>query len=982
MYFRKQNFAKSSDSCRRYFKLLVILKAFVLPAIVLLAIVLPPSRTNSSGIEIIVPPAAAPTPTSTPAQKSDSPIQARTEAARIKIALRETRDIPLETAATSVIIVSPEIASAQIKNGLTLTITALQIGETMLIVSNNQRRYTFLVEVTGKKNDFEKQNIKSDEDPQNERSTLSGSYSVSYANGFGENPSLVRQKFEFQQKLPGKRTLRASGEVFRFLGNNSQEQAIAKTRDFGLDRLSLGVDTAEETIDVLDSQINSSPLSFNNYTMRGVHVVSTPNSNLRGAEFFAGLARPSLSFFDNDQGRLAGAIAPVMQTKLWRVRAGIFTVLPKQDNKFGSGGMVLQVSGTYAPNKTVNVEGEAAYSNGGISWRGRLDVQRKTFKAFGEILRMDKNSPFISVGAQPGARKTEAFGLQWQLTARFNASFNYNHTGILAPANARIAAFERSTLSANLGYSFSRNSRLGFRFIEQKLESRFSGAGSRFQIETLTATINYHNRFNRNWSNTFEARLNFSRESQAKAEMERGIILNEQLRFSWKGGSASGFVNYAHKSPSLASLIVRSPQLLPPLLQNAFISDPAQFLQTNRDRIRFLLPGIELPQTRNLDAGLRLQAAFSRYSLASEIRYSTGEISAQNQKNLLASFGVSARLDAANSIQVNGWRSIVSNGGSNSSSVVVSYTHRFGASGGKGFQFSKLFEAGRGRIQGRVYLDLNGNGQDEANEPGVAGMTVHLNANRSATTDEKGRYNFSDLHAGEYDVALFSNDLGVRLRATTATGQRTLISSRQTANLSFGVSNLGSIGGRIFNDVFLTNVQSVMSMPGIGGVRLMLRSSEESGLVIVQSSSSSGNYEFRNVRPGKYTLEIDSSTLPPNFRSPEQTSWSINVEPLQGFYLDIPLLAQRAISGVVFIDKDGDGQFDPQNDEPVEAALVTANGATTISDHNGAYLLRNLPAGNIKLQAVSQQDVVSLPLFIELDAEPVTRRAVNLIIQP
>lgn len=977
MYFRKQNFAKSPDTCGRPFKLLLILAAAVL-----LTIVAPPPRTYSSGVIVIAPPAAAVTPTPAPDQKSDSQIPAQTEAARIKIDLRETRDITLETAANSVIIVTPEIASAQIKNGLTLTITALQIGETILIVSSNQRRYTFLVEVASKKNDFGRRNIKSDQNPQNERSALSGSYSISYAKGFGESPSLVRQKFEFQQKLSSQRMLRASGEIFQLLGNPGQAQAIAKARDFGLDRLSLGVDTAEETIDVLDSQINSSSLSFNNYTMRGVHVVSTSNSNLRGAEFFAGLARPSLSFFDKDQGRLAGAIAPVIQTKSWRVSAGILTVLPKEDNKIGMGGTVLHVSGTYALNKTINAEGEADYSNGGISWRGRLDVQRKTFKAFGEILSLDKNSPFISIGAQPGARKTEAFGLQWQLSARFNASFNYHHTGYLPSANVRLAAFERSTLSANLGYSFSRNSRLGFRFIEQELENGFSGAGSRFQIEIRTATINYQNRMSRNWSNTFEAKLNFSREPQGRIEIERGIILNEQLRFSWKGGSAWGFVNYAYRSPSLASLIVRNPQLLPPLTQNAFISAPVQFLQTNQDRIRSLLPGIELPQTRNLDAGLRLQAAFSRYSLASEIRYSTSETLAQNQKNLLASFGVNARLDAANSVQVSGWRSIVSNGGSSLSSVVVSYTHRFGASGGKGFQFSKLFEAGRARIQGRVYLDLNGNGQDEANEPGVAGMTVHLDANRSATTDAKGRYNFTDLHAGEYEVTLLSQDLGVRLRSTTGTEQRIHISSRQTANLSFGVSNLGNIGGRIFNDVFFTNGQSITNMPGIGGVRLMLRSSEESGLVIARASSSTGSYEFRNVRPGKYTLEIDPSTLPPNFLSPEQTSWSINVEPLQGFYLDIPILAQRAISGVVFIDKDGDGRFNPQKDEPVEAALVTANGAATISDQKGAYLLRNLPAGNIKIQAISRQNVVSLPFFIELDAEPVTRRTVNLIIQP
>lgn len=923
--------------------------------------------------------------TTTPAQekvkrtapRENAPQQ--TQAPRLRVIARETRDVPFATTVTAVIVVSPEIATAQIKNPNSLTLTGLKVGETILIVSDGKRRYTFLIEVVGSTFTTTGRHHPLAEQLAVEQGGLSGSMALSFSVPIGDSPALLRQSFNLRRTLSPGRTLRISGEMFKFLGQGDRDLLRATAPGFGLNRLTLGLDTPDGTLDILDSQVNISPLSFNNFTMRGFHLVSTEGSRLRGAELFAGLARPSLSLLDDSQGSLAGVILPVAQGETWRVRTGFMAVIPQSSNKLGSGGTIWQVDGRYAPGKNITADGEAAYANGGLSWRARLDLRRGPFNAYGEIIRLDRRSPLISISAQPGERRTEAVAFQWRPVARFNTSVSYNHTAIAPPPSAHLrTALDRTSFSATASYRLTKNSRLGFRFTEQKIETGAPGGDFRFQLETRTATVNHNIRFNRSWSNNFEGRLNSNREARADAQTERGFYFSEQLRFSWKGGSATGFANYTRKTPSLAGLLVRHPQLLPPLLQRAFAADPTRFLQTNRDALAALLPGVELPQTRSLEAGLRLQTAFSRFNLASEVRSSVGEILARDQRSLLASFSASVRMDAANSVQVSGSRSFVNNEAGGQSALTVSYIHRFGAGSGGGFQFSKLLGMERGLVQGRVFFDTNGNGREDEGETGVPGMRVQIDGNKSATTDESGRFRFR-LNPGEYSVALISHDLGVRLRASTSTEQQVSLSSRQTVNLSFGVSNLGTLSGRIFNDLFLTGGPPTTGMPGISGVRLILQpEAGMNGSAVTGMVDVGGNYEFRNLDPGSYTLELDPSTLPANFRLPTQSGWPVMVEPLEGVYLDIPLSAQRAVSGIVFIDNDGDGAFDPRIDEVVVGARVTAARAEALSGSGGSYVLRNLPAGKIEVRARTKQDVESHPFVVELGVEPATRRNVNL----
>ena len=918
-------------------------------------------------------------------EKTPGQIPPQKQILRIKTAVAEVKEISLDSEIKSLVVVSPEIAAAHIKNGRALVITGLKTGETLLIITDGgQTRRTLIVEVGGKSAASERRHIVAEQVARKEIDKTSGSYNLAYVAGFDENPSLLRQTVEYRRALSGARTLRISGETFKFIDRDERRRALVKAQSYGLNRISIGIDSPDKTIDFLDSQVKISPLSLNNYRIRGFHLVTTPkaasaaNFKREGIEVFSGFAQPSLAFYDEKQGKIAGAMLPVAAGKSWQARAGFIIVEPQKNSRYNRGGTVLQANATYAPNKKISAYGETAFANGGLSWGARLDLKLKQFGAFGEIVRFDKDSPLNGVGAQSGGRKSEAFSFNWRPDTRFAVSAGFNHARVTRFANSRFGDFERSTLFANFNYKISRASRLNFRFIDQKIEIAVPGGAKNFQIEARRFVAGHNIRFNQNWTNNFEAAINFSRETRAAADLENGFNLTEQLRFSWKRNSVTGFFNYARNTPTLASLLIRNPQLLSPVLQSAFVLDPALFLQTYRDRIGFLLPGVELPQSRNLDAGILFQKTVSRFTLLGETRYGAGEISSQNQNNFYVSLGLGVRFDNANSFQINGWHSFGANG---QNALVFSFTHRFGADAGSGFQFSKLLGFGRGKIKGRVYYDLNGNGQDDEGEPGVAGATVQLNENRSAKTDAGGQYRFS-ADEGGHDIALISNDLGVRLRASTATRQRISLASGKTLNVSFGVMDSGFVSGRVFNDLNLTGEMPPFNAPGIKGVRIILRSVNAAGNVLAeQMTNAVGGYEFRNLRSGDYQLEIDKTTLPANFRFPAQTSWKIKVEPLQGFYFDIPLAAQRAVAGIVFVDTDGDGKFNPQKDSPIEGAIVSAGGSVAVSGGGGAYILRNLPAGNIKILVRSPQGIENSPVVVNLDGEPTTKREVNIFLQ-
>jgi hypothetical protein len=198
--------------------------------------------------------------------------------------------------------------------------------------------------------------------------------------------------------------------------------------------------------------------------------------------------------------------------------------------------------------------------------------------------------------------------------------------------------------------------------------------------------------------------------------------------------------------------------------------------------------------------------------------------------------------------------------------------------------------------------------------------------------------------------------------------------------VSFGVTDAGFISGRIFNDLALTGLASAGDQPGLMGVRVSVRSNEGTGQSTVFEfvTDGSGTFNFPGLGPGKYVLEIQPESLPADFRIPEQTGWDISVTPLSAVYFDIPLAAQRSVSGVVFIDNNSNGRFDPDRDETVTGVSIISGHNMTVSGEHGAFILRNLRAGNITIFAHKIDGSVSSSVVLDLGTEPIARNGINL----
>lgn len=925
----------------------------------------------------------------TPLLQDDSQEQARQKplrnyAPRVKLLVGNIHELTFDEAILAVTVLEPNVAAANTKTDRTLVITGLNAGETILIISGKNKRSTYVIQVVRPPRAAQPDGNDARRNEPTE--SFSGFYGLRFSPGFDEAPALLQHNFEFNQKLSASRTLRASGEIFNFFGRGERGLAQPLGTNFGVNRIKLGLDSPESRFDVLDSELEISRLSFNNYTMRGLHFVSKPDSRWKGLEIFAGRARPLVSSFNEGEGLLAGALAPVAQGSSWRIRAGAFFVSPQRHSEVRESGVIWHADARYAPDENTTAEAEIAYANGNLSWRTRLDLRRGPFNFHTELLRLDSHSPLVGIGAQATGRRMNSFSLQWRPIPRFIASLSYNSTTNSPLSTSRRVELNAKTLIATASYTPARGTRLSFSFNQQELEQPAAlSLPFLLSLQTRTATFRYGQRLGHGWTNDFEARLIQSREDQTAEQMTQSVSLREQLRYSWRRGSIAGFLNYKSNTPSLTGLILRNPLLLPAELRTAFTADPTRFLLTNRDVLPEFLSGVELPTTRSTEAGLRLQAAFSRLNLTGEARYSVGEFQASARRDLLATLSADLKLDAANSIQVSGARAFSFGGTDSRTALTVSYVHRFGAGSNGGFQFSKMLGLSHGRIQGRVYFDLNGNGQDDPGEPGVAGMKVQLDENHTKTTDERGNFNFSSLEPGEHTVALASEDLGVKLRASNSTLRQLMLPARESINVSFGLTNFGFAQGRIFNDLFLSGEMSAGDAPGVEGVRIFLRPTSTGSTNAAQPLSvvvnASGVYEFHNLPAGSYLLEIDPTSMPADFRLSGQMAWGLNINPLQGSFLDVPLIAQRAVSGIVFIDKDGNGQFDSKTDEVVKGAKVSAGRAESWTDSRGSYILRNLPAGKFDICAYLLNERKSPTISIELGPSPTFRKNVDLAIQ-
>ncbi len=185
------------------------------------------------------------------------------------------------------------------------------------------------------------------------------------------------------------------------------------------------------------------------------------------------------------------------------------------------------------------------------------------------------------------------------------------------------------------------------------------------------------------------------------------------------------------------------------------------------------------------------------------------------------------------------------------------------------FDFPTPFLVTKGRIEGRVFIDSDGNGRYNAGDRPVDGAIITTQSTQ-VSTDASGYFRLPPAPPGRYTLKLS------HLPPDAAMGQlvpQVDLAAGRTVWIDIPLIPVAHLKGVLFND---ENKNGKLD-PGEGGfaqVRVVL--SGPNGTTDTYTDPA-GRFEFTGLVPGNYTLSIDETTLPERFSFTTDKEISIKI---------------------------------------------------------------------------------------------------------
>jgi protocatechuate 3,4-dioxygenase beta subunit len=297
-----------------------------------------------------------------------------------------------------------------------------------------------------------------------------------------------------------------------------------------------------------------------------------------------------------------------------------------------------------------------------------------------------------------------------------------------------------------------------------------------------------------------------------------------------------------------------------------------------------------------------------------------------------------------------------------------------------------------------VWDDTNGNGRQDAGEPGISGLTVTLTGtagdgttvNLTTSTGPDGSYSFTNLKPGTYTVtftkptgtAFTGQDNGTDDKdsdASPTTGSTTaitLVSGQNNTTVDAGVTRPASLGDFVWDDRNGNGVQDT-GEPGISGVTVSLEDATgnpardiNNNIIPATTTGTNGQYQFTNLKPG--VVYVVKFTAPTGYqpssadRGADDTKDSdanVTTGKAAGVTLtggqnnptiDAGYYRPATIGDFVWEDKNGNGIQDA-GEPGIAGVTVTLTGTkgdgtpitpiTVTTGTNGSYQFTNLAPG-------------------------------------
>jgi len=269
-------------------------------------------------------------------------------------------------------------------------------------------------------------------------------------------------------------------------------------------------------------------------------------------------------------------------------------------------------------------------------------------------------------------------------------------------------------------------------------------------------------------------------------------------------------------------------------------------------------------------------------------------------------------------------------------------------------------------ISGQKYYDINGNGVQDADEPGIPGGDVSLVLDgkvvANTTTDDNGVYTFNNILPGTYTI---NDPVPSGLVLTTPSTVTVIVSGSTVVKANFGLAGMNAISGMKFNDKNGNGAKDAGE--GEGGWDIVLTGNSWFGKPLqprTTTTAADGSYKFDKLIPGSYKVSETSRTgwtqiYPAGGSGGSHTvDFGFRSPPSESKNNDFGnKLAAQSISGVKYNDLNGNGNRDPGEsgldgwtinlEQPAGAVIKTA-----VTAADGSYSFSDLSAGTYVISEV------------------------------
>ncbi|MCE9564475.1 MAG: carboxypeptidase regulatory-like domain-containing protein [Planctomycetes bacterium] len=272
-------------------------------------------------------------------------------------------------------------------------------------------------------------------------------------------------------------------------------------------------------------------------------------------------------------------------------------------------------------------------------------------------------------------------------------------------------------------------------------------------------------------------------------------------------------------------------------------------------------------------------------------------------------------------------------------------------------------------ISGKVFLDVNKDGNLQPGENPIPGVTITLTdptgkVVATTTTDSTGFYSFPNLLPGTYTITETQPvQYGDPPAGPFAPNTRTVtLGTTPITNQNFG-DTPGGLSGLVYQDLNNDGIHQPTE-PVIPGVTVTLFNDTTGTTAGSTVTAADGTYHFTLLPAGTYRVV---ETQPVAFNDGKDTPGSVGgtrvpTDTISTIALPPGILATdynfgellpvtNRLSGTVYYDKNQDKVYQPSSDAPLPNITVTLRNAAGVvvgtkqTNPDGTYSFSNLPAG-------------------------------------